>query len=93
MIVIAVAGGDRITAIANLIRRNFPNAKIAARAVDRSHAHELMELGVQTFERETFRAAVSLGKKALIALGHPEDEAQHPRSLHEVARFWPRPCC
>jgi glutathione-regulated potassium-efflux system ancillary protein KefC len=57
--------------------------KIAARAVDRSHAHDLMELGVETFERETFRAAVTLGKKALIALGHPADEAQRMADTFE----------
>jgi len=84
MIVIAVAGGDRITAIAELIRRNFPHVKIAARAVDRSHAHDLMELGVDTLERETFRAAVTLGRKALIALGHPADASAtgHRRQPH-----------
>jgi len=76
MIVIAVAGGDRITAIAELIRRHFPKVKIAARAVDRSHAHELMALGVDTFERETFRAAITLGEKALVALGHPTEDAR-----------------
>ena len=75
MIVIAVAGGDRILAIAEMIRRHFPQVKIAARAVDRGHAHELMALGVETFERETFRAAITLGQKALIALGHPPEEA------------------
>jgi glutathione-regulated potassium-efflux system ancillary protein KefC len=76
MIVIAVAGGDRILAIAEMIRRHFPKVKIAARAVDRSHAHELMALGVTTFERETFRAAIKLGEKALVALGHPPEEAR-----------------
>lgn len=76
MIVIATAGGSRILAIAELIRRHFPKVKIAARAVDRSHAHELMALGVETFERETFRAAIKLGEKALVALGHPPDEAR-----------------
>jgi glutathione-regulated potassium-efflux system ancillary protein KefC len=76
MIVIAVAGGDRILAIAEMVRRHFPHVKIAARAVDRSHAHELMELGVETFERETFRAAITLGEKALVALGHAPEEAR-----------------
>jgi glutathione-regulated potassium-efflux system ancillary protein KefC len=76
MIVIAVAGGDRILAIAEMIRRHFPKVKIAARAVDRSHAHELMAMGVETFERETFRAAITLGEKALVALGHPPENAR-----------------
>ena len=76
MIVIAVAGGDRILDIAELVRRHFPNVKIAARAIDRSHAHQLMALGVEAFERETFRAAIALGEKALVTLGHAPDEAR-----------------
>ncbi|MEQ1769713.1 MAG: monovalent cation:proton antiporter-2 (CPA2) family protein [Devosia sp.] len=76
MIVIAVAGGDRILAIAELIRRHFPDVKIAARAVDRNHAHQLMAIGVEAYERETFRAAITLGEKALVALGHPSAEAK-----------------
>ncbi|RYE08986.1 MAG: hypothetical protein EOP22_11025 [Hyphomicrobiales bacterium] len=83
MVVIAVAGGDRILAIAELIRRHFPRVKIAARAVDRSHAHQLMALGVTTFERETFRAATTLGGKALVALGHPPDEARRMAATFE----------
>ncbi|MDB5539760.1 MAG: KefB [Devosia sp.] len=76
MIVIAVAGGDRILGIAELIRRNYPDVIVAARAVDRSHAHDLMALGVHVFERETFRAAIKLGERALVALGHEEAEAR-----------------
>lgn len=76
MIVIAVAGGERILGIAELIRRNYPNVIVAARAVDRSHAHDLMALGVQVIERETFRAAIKLGEQALLALGHDEAKAR-----------------
>jgi glutathione-regulated potassium-efflux system ancillary protein KefC len=76
MIVIAVAGAERILTIAEIVRQYFPDVIIAARAVDRSHAHDLMALGVTVFERETFRAAVRLGERALVALGHPEDEAR-----------------
>jgi glutathione-regulated potassium-efflux system ancillary protein KefC len=91
LIVIAVAGGDRILAIAELIRRHFPNVRIAARAIDRRHAHQLMALGVESFERETFRAALALGEKALIELGHAPDAAarvteafdEHDRRLLE----------
>jgi glutathione-regulated potassium-efflux system ancillary protein KefC len=76
MIVIAVAGGPRILAIAQLVRRNFPDVMIAARAVDRGHAHELMALGVDVFERETFRSAIRLGERALVALGRSPAEAE-----------------
>ena len=83
LIVIAVAGGDRIIAIAELIRRNFPNVRIAARAIDRAHAHQLMALGVEVFERETFRAAIALGEKTLVSLGNTPDEARRLAAAFE----------
>jgi glutathione-regulated potassium-efflux system ancillary protein KefC len=75
MIFITTAGRERISTIAALIRRHFPEVKIAARAIDRSHAHELMALGVDVFERETFHSALNLGTKALVALGYSGVEA------------------
>ncbi|MET3900100.1 glutathione-regulated potassium-efflux system ancillary protein KefC [Devosia sp. UYZn731] len=75
LVVITVGGRDRILTIARNIRRNFPDVTIAARAIDRGHAHELMELGVEVFERETFLSAISLGAKVLAQLGYEPDKA------------------
>jgi glutathione-regulated potassium-efflux system ancillary protein KefC len=83
MIIIAVAGGPRILGIAELIRRNFPHVIVAARAVDRSHAHDLMALGVHVIERETFRAAIRLGEQALVALGQDEQRARRAAEAFE----------
>jgi glutathione-regulated potassium-efflux system ancillary protein KefC len=83
MIVIAVPGGDRILAIAELIRRHFPETKIAARAIDRGHAHQLMSLGVAALERETFRGALALGEKALITLGNSPEDAHRVAEAFE----------
>lgn len=83
MIVIAVAGGERILEIARMIRRHFPQVKVAARAVDRSHAHDLMAIGVEIFERETFRSALRLGERALVALGRDEKEARRVADAFE----------
>ena len=75
MVVVAVAGRERILAIAAAVRRHFPHVKIAARAIDRNHAHELMTLGVDVFERETFQSALALGTKALVSLGYAPEHA------------------
>lgn len=83
MIVIAVAGGERILEIARLIRRHYPKVMVAARAVDRSHAHDLMALGVEVFERETFQGALRLGEKALVALGRDPADAHHVAQAFE----------
>jgi glutathione-regulated potassium-efflux system ancillary protein KefC len=76
LVVIAVGGRDRILAIARHVRRHFPHVTIAARAVDRGHAHDLMALGVEVLERETFLSAISLGAKVLVKLGHPPEDAE-----------------
>lgn len=75
LLVIAVAGPERILSIARLVRRHYPSLKIAARAYDRTHAHELMEAGVEIWERETFKGALALGVKALEALGYSNRRA------------------
>ncbi|MHA6296970.1 monovalent cation:proton antiporter-2 (CPA2) family protein [Devosia sp. CAU 1758] len=76
LVIIAVGGTERILDIARNVRRHFPEVAIAARAVDRSHAHALMELGVTLFERETFHSALQLGRRVLVHLGHSETEAE-----------------
>jgi glutathione-regulated potassium-efflux system ancillary protein KefC len=42
-----------------------------------------MALGVTTFERETFRTAITLGENALVALGHAPDEARRMAETFE----------
>ena len=84
LVIIAVGGADRILDIARNVRRHFPDVAIAARAVDREHAHALMDLGITLFERETFHSALHLGRRVLEHLGHDEDEAhQLARDFHD----------
>jgi glutathione-regulated potassium-efflux system ancillary protein KefC len=75
LVVIAVGGRDRILDIARNMRKHFPSVAVAARAVDRGHAHELMALGVDVLERETFLSAINLGAKVLVQLGIAPDDA------------------
>jgi glutathione-regulated potassium-efflux system ancillary protein KefC len=76
LVIIAVGGRERILDTARVVRRNFPDVPVAARAIDRGHAHELMALGIELFERETFLSAISLGAKALVKLGYGQDGAE-----------------
>lgn len=84
LVVIAVGGSDRILAIARHVRRHFPHVQIAARAIDRGHAHELMAMGVDIFERETFLSAISLGAKVLVKLGHSPEDADRMAKAFEA---------
>ena len=77
-----------------MIQRHFPQAKLYVRAYDRIHAFELMDLGVDGFERETFRSALALSAKVLVGLGYSAHNAQriaksfewHDMALLEHAR-------
>ena len=83
LVVIAVGGATRILDIARTLRKHFPGVPIAARAIDRGHAHELMAMGVELFERETFLSAVNLGAKVLTQLGIAPNDAMHMAQAFE----------
>jgi voltage-gated potassium channel Kch len=61
--------------IIDLVRHEFPHLHILARAVNRSHAYELIKRGVKDFRRDTLGSALDLGSDALRALGHHAERA------------------
>lgn len=69
LLVIAIDDSEQILHIVNLARQQFPNLKILARAIDRSHAYELIRRGVDVIHRETFGSALDMGVEALKLLG------------------------
>ncbi|MFZ9519726.1 MAG: monovalent cation:proton antiporter-2 (CPA2) family protein [Silvanigrellaceae bacterium] len=68
-LVLAIDDRDGCTRIAEQVRKHYPHIRILARAFDMLHMYELMDLGVQDIERETFNAALSLGERVLLSLG------------------------
>jgi monovalent cation:proton antiporter-2 (CPA2) family protein len=65
---------DRVMGQAiDLVRANFPKAKIFCRATDRAHALDLTRRGVDFQIRETFESSVTFGRAALGALGIAND--------------------
>lgn len=60
---------------ARVIRRLYPGARVLARARDRRHAWQLMDLGAEAV-RETFLSSLSLGGQVLTALGLSEATAK-----------------
>ena len=69
MIVVAVDSPEKSLEIVSVVKENFPNLKIAARARNRQHAYGLIRRGVMNFERETFVSSIELGVTALEMLG------------------------
>ncbi len=74
---IAVCIDDRAAAdrIVELVRHEFPLAKLLVRSFDREHSLSLIHAGVDFQIRETFESAVEFGRAALMQLGVDEDEA------------------
>jgi len=69
LLVVAVSNQAKSIALCELAQRHFPQLKILVRAVDRAHAHQLLQLGVELIYRETVGSAVDLGVSALRQLG------------------------
>lgn len=59
---------------ARVVRRLYPDLKVFARAHDRRHAWQLMDLGVEVF-RETFASGLEMGREVLVSLGVPRETA------------------
>ena len=72
LIVLTGDGAESINQAVELIKHDFPNLKIIARAHDRSHAMQLIDNEVEGVTRETFYSAVEMGKKTLKFLGFDE---------------------
>ncbi len=73
--VLAVDGVDASIKIAKLVRENFPNVTIVARARNRRHAYELYAADVKYVYRETFHTSLEAAKRTLLELGFPEGTA------------------
>jgi monovalent cation:proton antiporter-2 (CPA2) family protein len=74
LLILATDDMEATRETAVLIAKRYPHVKLLARVRSRTDAFEMVELGVP-FERETFRSAVHLGEKALVALGEPQHQA------------------
>lgn len=75
---IAVCVDNKKTAskITQLVKSEFPQAKILVRSFDRIHARELTLAGADFQIRETFESAVLFGEQALRITEVPEEEIQ-----------------
>jgi glutathione-regulated potassium-efflux system protein KefB len=70
--------------IVELVKSEFPLAKIMVRAFDREHALELVHAGVDYQLREVLHSAVVFGRRTLKELGVPDEEAEE--IMDEVVR-------
>jgi glutathione-regulated potassium-efflux system protein KefB len=74
MILVCVNSKDAANRIVELVKSEFPLAKVHARAFDRGHAIQLVKLGADFQMREMFESALVFGAQTLRELGSEEDE-------------------
>jgi glutathione-regulated potassium-efflux system protein KefB len=74
-IAVCVDKPEEALRITELVREQFPLAKLLVRAYDRGHALKLMDLGVDYQIRETLESALQFSEAALLALEVPPIEA------------------
>ncbi|WP_374626256.1 monovalent cation:proton antiporter-2 (CPA2) family protein [Devosia sp.] len=73
-ILVCIDDKDAALRIVELVKSEFPLARLHVRAYDRGHAIELVKLGVDYQVREVFESALAFGAATLRELGAREDE-------------------
>ncbi len=76
LLVLAIDDIDQSLEVAAMVRENFPQLEIVARARNVTHFYRLYELGVRLIERETFESALASARSALELLGWAPEEAR-----------------
>ena len=76
VIIIAIDDAAKAEDVAENVKAHFPNAKIVARARNRTRMFNMMAIGVDFVERETVRGALAMGRSTLELLGTEPDRAK-----------------
>lgn len=75
--VLAIDDIDASLRTARIVSKHFPRLKILARARNRKHAYQLMDLGITTIWRETLLSSLDMARAVLVGLGLEKPEAEH----------------
>ncbi|MFC7517449.1 glutathione-regulated potassium-efflux system protein KefC [Herbaspirillum sp. GCM10030257] len=68
-LIVAIDNVEDSLALVDAVKEEFPHVPILARARNVTHYYDLMDRGVTVIERETFEAALQLGRRTLQQLG------------------------
>jgi glutathione-regulated potassium-efflux system protein KefB len=74
--VLAIDDVETSLRAAEVVRTNYPDLAIYARARDRNHVHRLMDLGIRIIRRETYLSALDLTRELLRGLGLSERDVR-----------------
>lgn len=74
--VLAIDDVESSIATATAVQRHFPHLKIIARARNRQHALQLLEMGIEVVIRETYLSSLSMTQSVLEAMDSDQDAAE-----------------
>ena len=77
LLVLAIDDIEQSVDVVRMVKENFPELTIVARARNVQHFYELHELGVRFIERETFDSALMTARSALEHLGWQPHQARN----------------
>jgi len=75
LFILTISNVESSLKTAELVSRHFPNLKILARARNRKHAYQLMDLGITHIWRDTFYSSLKMAEATLESLGMPRSES------------------
>ena len=81
LLIVALDDMEAVLRVVEVVRRNFPNLKILARARNRRHVHLLMDRKADMIVRDTFHSSLKMAEDSLLALGIAPDEAARSVTL------------
>jgi len=73
--VIAIDDIEASLRAAEYVRKRHPEVPVFARARNRNHAHQLLDVGVTSIQRETFLSALETTREILVGLGYAARES------------------
>jgi voltage-gated potassium channel Kch len=81
LLIVALDNMEDVLRVVEMVRRNFPNLKILARARNRRHAFLLMDRGVDGLVRDTFYSSLKMAEDSLKLLGISAEDAARSVTL------------
>ncbi|MEO8409565.1 MAG: monovalent cation:proton antiporter-2 (CPA2) family protein [Propionivibrio sp.] len=79
--VLAIDDIEASVKTAAMVRKHYPHLKIYARARNRMHAYQLMDVGVDKLIRETLLSSLELARDVLVELGYSSADARETVQL------------
>ena len=77
IVFIAIDDMESVTKLAQLLRHEYPDIQIVARAHNRTHVTQLANLGVTHITREMFGGALEASKQVLLSMGYSQGQADY----------------